>query len=57
MPTSTRTRDLGMFAALTLLGIVVAVWLFLRGDMLPVLLALAATGFAIQQLLGTFNEP
>ena len=57
MPPSTRTRDLGMFAVLTLLGLADTIWLFLRGDMVPVLLAAVATVFAIQQLLGTFNEP
>lgn len=54
---STRTRDLVMFAALAVLGVAIAIWLFVRGDMLPVLLALVAAGFAGQQLVVTLNEP
>ncbi len=53
----TRTRDLAMFAALSLGGLAISAWLFFRGDMLPVILALAATGFAAQQLVATLGEP
>lgn len=56
-PSPTRTRDLAVFTVLTVGGLAVSIWLFLRGDMLPVILALAATGFAAQQLVATLGEP
>ena len=54
---STRTRDLVMFAALAVLGVVIAIWLFVRGDMLPVLLALVAAALAwgVKAVIATWN--